>query len=33
MMNATRAAQAGQGGLVTVACINKTIVDLGRSTN
>src|SRR6202140_1765931 len=28
-MNAIRAAQAGQGGFVTVACINKATVDLG----
>ena len=28
-MNAVRAAQAGQGGLVTIACINKATVDLG----
>jgi hypothetical protein len=28
-MNAIRAAQAGQGGLVTIACINKATVDLG----
>src|ERR1700719_1136370 len=28
-MNVIRGAQAGQGGLVTVACINKATVDLG----
>jgi len=28
-MNIVHAAQAGQGGLVTVACINKATVDLG----
>src|SRR5262245_65481289 len=28
-MNVIHAAQAGQGGLVTIACINKATVDLG----
>jgi len=28
-MNIVHAAQAGQGGLVAVACINKATVDLG----
>jgi hypothetical protein len=28
-MNAIRAAQAGQGGLVSIACINQATVDLG----
>src|SRR5262245_58366996 len=28
-MNVVHAAQAGQGGLVTIACINKATVDLG----
>jgi len=28
-MNAIRAAQAGQGGLVRIACINKATIDLG----
>src|ERR1700704_1666574 len=28
-MNTIHAAQAGQGGLVTIACINKATVDLG----
>ena len=28
-MNTIRAAQAGQGGLVSIACINKATVDLG----
>jgi hypothetical protein len=28
-MNAIRAAQAGQGGLVTIACINKAKTGLG----
>jgi hypothetical protein len=28
-MNVVHAAQAGQGGVVTVACINNATVDLG----
>jgi hypothetical protein len=28
-MNTIHAAQAGQGGVVTIACINKATVDLG----
>ena len=28
-MNTIHAAQAGQGGLVSIACINKATVDLG----
>jgi hypothetical protein len=28
-MNTIHAAQAGQGGLVNIACINKATVDLG----
>ena len=29
VMNTIHAAQAGQGGLVSIACINKATVDLG----
>ena len=28
-MNVIHAAQAGQGGLVTIACINNATIDLG----